>query len=96
MQEKEQKISPVKQRILYFAKTLDISKRSFYEKIGVSRGTLESKTGITEDIVAKFIAVYPQVSLEWLIRGEGDMLVSREKNPKKLQFQMCRKHHQIK
>lgn len=78
MQEKEQKISPIKQRILHFAKTLGISKRSFYEKIDVSRGTLESKTGITEDIVAKFIAAYPQVSLEWLIRGEGDMLVSQE------------------
>ena len=78
MQEKEQKISPIKQRILHFAKTLGISKRSFYEKIDVSRGTLESKTGITEDIVAKFIAAYPQVSLEWLIRGKGDMLVSRE------------------
>lgn len=89
MQEKEQKISPVKQRILYFAKTLDISKRSFYEKIGVSRGTLESKTGITEDIVAKFIAVYPQVSLEWLIRGEGDMLVSREKKSEKNSNSKC-------
>lgn len=27
------KISPIKQRILHFAKTLGISKRSFYEKL---------------------------------------------------------------
>ncbi|MFT4073492.1 MAG: hypothetical protein QM654_16400 [Dysgonamonadaceae bacterium] len=74
MQEKEQKISPIKQRILYFVDTLNISKRDFYSIIGVSRGTLESKTGITEDVVAKFIAVYKQVNIEWLITGKGKML----------------------
>lgn len=74
MQLKEQKISPIKQRILQFASTLGISKREFYIKIGVSRGTLESNTGITEDIVAKFIATYPEISTDWLLTGEGDML----------------------
>lgn len=73
MDKKEQKISPIKQRILYFADTLGISKREFYTKIGVSRGTLESNTGITEDILAKFIAIYPEIDLYWLILGEGTM-----------------------
>lgn len=74
MQEKEQKISPIKQRILHFADTLGISKREFYAQIGVSRGTLESKTGITEDVITKFIATYPAISTEWLMTGEGKML----------------------
>lgn len=74
MQEKEQKISPVKERILQFADTLGISKREFYKIIDVSRGTLESKTGITEDTLAKFIAIYPQVNIEWLMTGRGDAL----------------------
>lgn len=74
MQAKEQNISPIKQRILSFAGTLGISKRDFYSKIGVSRGTLESKTGITEDVITKFFATYPQVSIEWLMTGEGNML----------------------
>lgn len=74
MQEKEQYISPIKQRILHFASTLGISKRDFYSKIGVSRGTLESKTGITEDVITKFFATYPQVSIEWLMTGRGGML----------------------
>ena len=73
MDKKEQKISPIKQRILYFADTLGISKREFYTKIGVSRGTLESNTGITEDILAKFIAIFPEIDLYWLILGEGNM-----------------------
>jgi repressor LexA len=74
MQPEIQKISPIKQRILLFAESLRISKRKFYEIIGVSRGTLESNTGITEDIVAKFIAKYPQVDPEWLLTGKGKML----------------------
>ena len=74
MQIKEQNISPIKQRILTFADTLGISKRNFYATIGVSRGTLESKTGITEDVMAKFIATYPQVSIEWLLTGIGHMI----------------------
>ena len=72
MQEKEQKISPIKQRILQFADNLNISKREFYAKIGVSRGTLESKTGITEDVT------FPDVSIEWLMQGKGRMKVDKE------------------
>ncbi len=73
MQEKEQKISPIKQRILYFVEKLGISKRDFYAKIGVSRGTLESKTGITEDVITKFYTAYPNINIEWLMTGNGDM-----------------------
>lgn len=74
MQEKEQKISPIKQRILQYAEYLGVSKRDFYKAIGVSRGTLESKTGITEDVLAKFIAIYKNVDIEWLLTGRGSML----------------------
>ena len=69
-----QNISPIKQRILSHIDTLGISKREFYAKTGISRGTLESKTGITEEIMAKFIAFCPNISLEWLISGKGEML----------------------
>lgn len=82
MQEKEQIISPIKQRILYFAGTLGISKRDFYTKIGVSRGTLESKTGITEDVITKFFATYPEVNIEWLMTGRGDMLKTNHTSKK--------------
>jgi ribosomal protein L29 len=81
MQENEQIKSPVKQRILSFAETLGISKRKFYATIGVSRGTLENNTGITEDIVAKFIAVYANVSIEWLFTGNGSMIREEQTSP---------------
>lgn len=78
MQEKTQNISSIKQRILYFAGTLGISKREFYTKTGISRGTLESKTGITEDVLAKFFATYPIVSVEWIMTGAGKMLKAKD------------------
>ena len=80
MQEKLQNISPIKQRILYFIDYLNISKRKFYEKTGISRGTIESNTGITEEILAKFIATFDQVNIFWLIKGEGEMLNSNAIN----------------
>lgn len=73
MQEKEQKVSPIKQRILHFADSLGVSKREFYAQIGVSRGTLESKTGITEDVITKFITAFPNVSTDWLMTGRGEV-----------------------
>lgn len=78
MQEEKQNISPIKQRILSFAETLGISKREFYSQIGVSRGTLESKSSITEDVMARFIARFPQVSPSWLITGKGSMILSTQ------------------
>ncbi len=77
-----QEISSIKQRILLFVDSLNISKRKFYEKTGISRGTLESKTGITEDIMAKFIAKYPNINLQWLIKGEGEMVNNHNGNNK--------------
>lgn len=67
---------------MFFASTLGISKRDFYSRIGVSRGTLESKTGITEEVITKFFATYPEVRTEWLMFGTGDMLKSNKNSCK--------------
>lgn len=73
-----QNISPIKQRILQYVDYLGIAKRSFYAKTGISRGTLDNSSGITEDIIAKFIAIYPNVSPIWLLTGEGEMIIKNE------------------
>jgi transcriptional regulator with XRE-family HTH domain len=76
MQEKDNIKPTIKQRILHFVDYLDISKRSFYEKTGISRGTLEGVAGITEDTLVKFTTNYPNINLVWLLTGDGDMLLS--------------------
>ena len=73
MQEKKQNISPIKSRILEFIAAIGISKREFYEKTGISRGTLESNTSITENIITKFFATYKNVNPMWILTGEGTM-----------------------
>jgi hypothetical protein len=35
---------------------------------------LESDTGITKSVLARFIATYPEVNIEWLIAGKGEIL----------------------
>jgi hypothetical protein len=66
--------SSIKQNILQYIDYLNISRRDFYSNTGISRGTLESPTGITEDTLWKFIVKYPKVRIEWLIKGTGNML----------------------
>lgn len=79
MQEKMQNISPIKQRILQFIDEYCKSKRVFYSISGISRGTLESVTGITEETLAKVFAAYPDLSPTWVITGSGSMLVNQDK-----------------
>lgn len=68
--------SPIKSRILQFIDTHCSSKREFYAKTGISRGTLESKTGISEDTFTKIFATYHELSPTWVLVGEGAMLLS--------------------
>lgn len=74
MEEKKQAASPIKQRILEYLGTLSIKKREFHLQTGISRGTLESHTGITEEVLHRFMQQYPEVSPAWLIQGEGPVL----------------------
>lgn len=78
MQEKVQKFSPIKQRILQFVEYKNVSKREFYAKTGISRGTLDNNSGITEDILSKIFAIFPEISPNWLLTGEGSMLIGEK------------------
>jgi len=78
MHEKRQNNSPFKQRILQFVESQKLSKREFYKKTGISRGTLENSTGLTEETMAKFIAAFPDINPSWLINGNGEMIITFE------------------
>jgi len=69
-----QNISLFKQRILQFIDNQGIKKSDFYRKTGITRGVLDHTTGLTEDNLTKFIATYPEINVNWLLNGEGEML----------------------
>lgn len=65
-----------KERIIQFIEKDGISKNKFYTQTGISNGTLDKKSGITGDTILKIYKAYPDINLEWLITGEGDMMKS--------------------
>ncbi len=67
-------MSSIKKRMLEFIATMDISKYKFYKETGITRGVLDSDSGITEDNILKFIERYPETDLNWLIKGEKSKL----------------------
>lgn len=75
MQEKKQNISPIKQKILLFINYLGISKREFYEKTGISRGTIDNTAGITEDTLTKLFVAYSDINKNWLF-GDSDEMIA--------------------
>ncbi|WP_050711555.1 S24 family peptidase [Dysgonomonas sp. HGC4] len=74
-----QENSSIKRNILQFLDFKGISKYQFYKNTGITRGVLDSDGGMSEDNTARFIAYYPEVSIEWLITGKGDMLKNEPK-----------------
>lgn len=76
MQEKQQEKSPIKQNILLYLTEKGVTPYEFYRASGVTRGVLQQNNGISEDNIARFLAYAPDVNIEWLITGKGEMLKS--------------------
>jgi hypothetical protein len=70
MQEK----SIIKQNILKYLESIDVSPYKFYQETGITRGILTQNNGMSEDNTTKFLAHYPGVSEAWLLTGKGEML----------------------
>lgn len=75
MQEIRQEKSPIKQKILLYLKFKGISDYEFYKNSGITRGILTQNNGISEDNLARFLAYAPDVNKEWLLTGEGKMII---------------------
>lgn len=78
MQEKQQEKSPIKQNILLYLANKGVTPYEFYKVSGVTRGILQQSNGISEDNIARFLAYAPDVNIEWLITGKGNMLKSED------------------
>lgn len=81
------KISTIKERILFYLEEKNIKKESFYRETGISASNFKGaglKSDLGIDKVVKILAAYPELDqhLHWLIKGEGilDLNAPEERN----------------
>ena len=66
-----------KRRILQFIEYKGIGITNFFKKTGIKSGFLDTDkldSSVSDMFLAKIIAVFPELNIEWLLTGEGDML----------------------
>lgn len=67
----------VKERLTRFLKTLRIKQYEFCDALGVSHGYVCSiRQSIAPDKLSKIRESYPELNIEWLLTGKGEMLNS--------------------
>ena len=67
----------IKERILSFLESQGIKKVDFFEATGIQSSNFKGKNMSSQpggDMLVKVLTIYPQLSAEWLLRGEGNML----------------------
>ena len=77
MEQKNSKISPIKNRILQFIEYKGITKSNFCELTGISYSNLNSKSLESEIVGSQLMLIsskFNEISLDWLILGKGNML----------------------
>jgi len=68
-----------KERLLDFLKYIKIGQNKFAEKCGFSAGYINNiKGSIGTDILKKIMDTYPELNIDWLLHGNGEMLKKSE------------------
>ena len=70
-------ILTLKEKILSFLSEMGIRKVDFFEKTGIQSSNFKGvniKSAPGGDMLVKILTLYPELSAEWLMRGEGEML----------------------
>jgi Predicted transcriptional regulator len=74
-----------KERILHFIENQHIKKVDFFNRTGVAYANFKGnalKSELGGDKIAKILTVYPQLSSDWLVTGNGSMLRRTDINDK--------------
>lgn len=70
----------MRSRIIEYLDYKGISKYRFYQDTGLSNGFLDKSGGISISSYEKISSSFPDLNMDWLRTGEGDMLISEESN----------------
>ena len=63
-----------KERVIHYIESKNISKNKFYTLTGVSNGVLDKKSELSISTIEKIYYTFPDLSLEWILFGKGEML----------------------
>lgn len=76
-------VEPFKNRLGDYSKTVCKSFRDFEDKCGLSHAGIASigKQGPTTSYLARIADAFPELNMNWLIRGKGEMLMSDQPQP---------------
>jgi len=70
-------------RLILFIKESGLSARQFDISIGTANGyTLrmhKNNASVGSDVIERIVSTYPQINLVWLITGQGNMFLDRQK-----------------
>lgn len=68
----------VKERLISYLKSIPMSQKAFCDKIGVSKGYITNMvSGFGRDVLFRIKSEFPDLSINWLLYGEGEMLNSQ-------------------
>ncbi|AWG27185.1 S24 family peptidase [Flavobacterium kingsejongi] len=76
------KSTNIKERILQIADYKKISKEKFFESIGMTYGNFKGKskqTPINSNAIVEILTIYPDINIEWLMTGRGEIIVNDDK-----------------
>ena len=68
-----------KSNLLKYIEIKGIKKPDFYKKTGLSNGFLDKNENISSQNIEIIISNYPDISIDWLVTGKGEMLKSNDK-----------------
>ena len=72
----------VLQRVKDFIEKKGVSKNAFAKSLGMEQTTVNNqligKRGMSIDLILSFLHNYPDISAEWLLRGNGEMFLKEE------------------
>ena len=70
----------VKERLILFIKSLNLSQARFEKQCGLANGYVNNiRKSITVDKLQQIALTFPQLNKGWLLTGEGEMFLEQEK-----------------